>query len=404
MKQFGRLFYYEWKKIWSRKGTWITLAILLACHIAIEGLYFTGATYVEGEFLETHLEGAKTDAKNGRKLSGRKIDGNLLQDMQAAYLKFADEKFPECTLSKDYQETVRPYRALYQTINLMLWGTGTDVMTMTEKQFYNARKAAVIKQWDDKGLSSAEKAYWQKKEGQLTGPFTYQYAKGYDYLISMSGIYRVCMLVTFLIAICMSVVFTEEHSRKTDQLILCSRLGRKQAYAAKILAGSLFAPLVTLVVFLVSLGFAFGVYGADGFSAAVQLHVGAYSEPFTVGQMMLIMVFILLLASMLTGIVTMVLSEITGSSLAAMSVVIAVMFAARLVSVPGQYRAFSQAWNYIPINLLKFDEGICDVRLVPIFGFYLTSWQFSIILYAALMIVLILVGRKVYCGYQIQGR
>lgn len=404
MRQFSRLFYFEWKKIWKRKSTWATFIILIACHIAIESLYLTGATYVEGEFLETHLEGAKKDAENGRRLSGRKIDGSLLQDMQAANLKFADEKDPKYVLSKDYQETVRPYRMVYQAMNRMLWGTGTDLMSVTEKQFYAARKAAIIKQWDDNGLSDAEKAYWQKKEDRITKPFTYQYAEGYDYLISMSGIYRVCMFVTFLIAICMSIVFTEEHSRKTDQLILCSKLGRKQAYAAKILAGSLFAPFVTIVVFLVSLGFAFGTYGADGFSAAIQLHVGAYTEPFTVGQVFLVMVAILLLSSMLTGIVTMVVSEITGSNLAAMSLVIAVMLIARIVSIPGQYRVFSQAWNYIPINLLKFDQGICDVRLVRMFGIYFTSWQFSIVLYIAFIIAFLLVGRKVYLGYQVKGR
>lgn len=407
MKQFGRLFYFEWKKIWMRRGTWIALLILLVCHVVIEGLYFTGSTYVEGEFLETHMEGAKTDAENGRKLSGRKIDSQLLREMQAAYLKYEDKEYPKCILSDDYQKTVRPYSTLYRTIRLSLWsadGVSVDLLKMTEKQYYEARKAAVSKQWKDAGLTGTERAYWQKKEEQLKKPFTYQYAQGYDYLISMSGIYRVCMLVTFLIAICMSALFTEEHNRKTDQLILCSKLGRKQVYAAKTLSGSLFAIVVTTLLFLVSLVFAFVIYGTDGFSAAIQLHTGAYSGTVTVGQTMLIMAGILLLSSVLLSIFTMVLSEVLGSNLAGMSAAIVVMFLARLVSIPNQYRIFSQAWNYIPINLLKFDQGFCDTRLVRIFGLNFTSWEFSVILYVAFMILFVYIGKKVYCGYQIKGR
>lgn len=403
MKQFSRLVYFEWKKIWKRKSTWITLGILIIFYLVMEGFYFYGSTYIEGEFLETNVEGTKIDVENGRRLSGRKIDDTLLQEMQEAYAQFAGETDKKYMLTEAYQKTARPYSILYNTLYYMLWESDINLLTVTEKQLYEARTASLSEKWDAYKLTDSEKEYWRKKEDQLTKPFTYQYAEGYAYLLSMSGVYRICLLVSFLIAICISAVFTEEHGRKTDQLILCSKLGRRQIYYAKVVAGSLYSLFATAILFLLAMICAFSMYGADGFSASIQTVAAFYSETFTVGQVVLIMTGILFLASILTSVFTMALSEITNSNIAAMSVVIAGIFLARLIEIPYQYRLLSQVWNFIPINLLLFDV-FRDVRLVSLFGLKLTAWQFSTILYAVLIILFIAAGKRIYCRCQVKGR
>ena len=77
-----------------------------------------------------------------------------------------------------------------------------------------------------------------------------------------------------------------------------------------------------------------------------------------------------------------------------MAVVIAVMFLARLIPIPLMYRVISQAWNFMPINLLKFDAGFWDPRLVPVFGLKLTSWQFVPAVYILLSIVFLYAGKR----------
>lgn len=406
MKQFGRLLHFELKKIFKRKGTWITLGILTAFSLAMHGGYLFGSTYVEGEFLETHLEQSRIERENGLKLSGRKIDDTLLKEMQDAYAGISDMDDARYMLTEEYQTKVRPYSGLYYMISdsMRVSGVQTNPFTVTQEQFYEAREQAVIEKWEKYGLTDSEKSYWQKKEDKLEKPFTYQYSESYNYLVSMSGVYRVYLLVTFLIGICMSGVFTEEHGRKTDQLILCSRLGRKQVYFAKIAAGSLFGLFSTVILLLLIVIIEFAVDGTEGFSAAVQLFASHSSETLTIGQIFLIMVGILLFSSALTCIFTMVLSEITRSNIASMAVVIAGMFIARLLAIPYTYRVLSQAWNYIPINLLKFDAGFWDLRLIPLFGLKLTSWQAAPVLYVVFGILLVLIGKKAYCGYQVQGR
>lgn len=399
MRQFSMLFFYEMKKILQRKNTWITLGILLVIYLVLTAGRTFGSTYVEGEFLETHKERNVIDRRNGEKLSGQKLNDTLFGEMKKAYAGMEDKEL-KYMLTEEYQTKVRPYSMVYDIVRF----SNVNPFTVTEKGFYDAREAAVKESWEQYELTEKEKAYWQEKEDEMTKPFTYQYADGYSNLISMNGVYMVCLWVSFLIAICMSSVFTEEHGRKTDQLILCSRLGRKEIYFAKIAAGSLFSLLVTVFFLVVELMGVFSAYGSEGFLAALQLFYSVYSYPITQGQVLLIMTGILLLAAVVTGIFTMVLSEITKSNIGSMAAVVAILFLVRLVPIPLTWRFLSQVWNFFPVNMLKLDAGFIDTRLISIFGWKLTSWQFVPVLYVLLAVLLVFLGKRVYCRYQVQGR
>lgn len=399
MGQFGTLFFYEIKKIMQRKNTWITLGILLTIYMLLTGTRMFGSSYVEGEFLETHKDGFAIDRKNGEKLSGRKLDNDLFDEMKKAYAGMEDKEL-KYMLTEEYQTKVRPYSTVYEIARF----ADINPFTVTEKDFYDAREAAVKKSQEKYELTEKEKAYWREQEDRLEKPFTYQYADGYTDLISMNGIYMVCLYTSFLIAICMSSVFTEEHGRKTDQLILCSRLGRKDIYYAKILAGGMFSFLVTAFFLLIETAGVFATYGQEGFSAIMQLFYSVYSYPLTNGQIFLIMTLILLISAVLTGIFTMVLSEITKSNIGSLATVVVILFMARLVPIPVTWRALSQIWNFFPINMLKLDAGFTDMRLISFFGLKLTSWQFAPFLYVLLAVLLVFAGKKVYCRYQVQGR
>ncbi len=397
MRQFRTLFYYEIKKITQRKNTWITFGALLVLFFGLFAGRQLGSTYIDGEFLETKKEGFATDRENGLKLSGRKLDDTLFAEVKTAYA-LAEDKDIKYFLTEEYQDSIRPYRGIYDIIRF-----NSELSAVTEENFYAAREAALKESQDDFKLSEAEKEYWQEKEEKVTKPFTYQYADAYWYLDSMNGVYMILLMVSFMLAICMSNVFTEEHGRKTDQLILCSRLGRKETYFAKILAGSVFSFAAGLLFLVIVTVGAFITFGAEGFSAVLQLAAPNYSYPLTMGRVFLVMAGLLLLACILTGIFAMVFSEITKSSIGTMATVIAILFLARLVPVPPDWRLL-QIVNFFPINMLKLDAGFTDMRLVSIFGLKFTSWQFAPILYILLIVLLFFTGKKVYCRFQVQGR
>lgn len=401
----GTLVGYEAKKIIGKKSTLAAFLVLFLLHIVFVCISGSlGSTYVEDSFYETHQERNRIDRVNGSLLSGRKIDEIFLNEMEEAYAAI-DWNTKEYMWTDFYQENVRKYSDL--EAHFKYWGLGSDFAygDMTEKALYEKRENYRDAMWENYGLSEKEVEYWQEKDAKIEVPFTYEYAATYESMLDGQGIYMMCMILTFFIAISMVSVFTEEHNRKTDQLILCARYGRGKLYMAKILAGSLVVFLVNLIFLVTAFAGKFYSYGPEGFDAAIQfVSVFWYSYPMSVGEVVLISCGLLLLSSILVAIFTMLLAEILKNSVGAMAVVVGMLLAARLVVLPPSWGILSRLWSYLPINLLKVDEGFTDLRLVNLCGVQLTTWQFAPILYLVLIAGMVWAGSRIYRNYQVSGR
>lgn len=395
---------YEIKKILMKKSTIVAFVLLFAVQIFLGIAGSLGSTYVEDVFVETHAERNKIDRENGIALSGRTIDEELLTEMSEAYAKI-DMEDRQYLLSEVYQKEVRKYAGVLERFKI--WGIGNSFLSgnITTEQLYKLRDENRDAMWESYELSETEQEYWMQKDEEVEIPFTYEYATAYEGLIGMSGGYMTCLILTFFISISMVNVFAEEHSRKTDQLILCSRYGRGKLYVAKILAGSIMVFTVNALFILVSVGGDFFSFGTEGFDARLQsVMLNWYSYDLSVGEVLLIMLGLLLLSSVMTAIFTMVLTEVLRNSIGVMAILIGGLFAARIVVIPASWEVVSRMWNYIPINLLKIDQGFTDLRLVSIFGMKLTTWQFAPILYTLIIALLILIGSRCYKNYQVSGR
>ncbi len=400
----GTLIRFEIKKIVMKKSTLVAFVLLFGIQVLLAMTGSMGSTYKNDVFVETHAERNKIDREHGIALSGRAIDDELLTEMQEAYAGF-DWNNPDYWWTQGYNQGVRRYKDL--EYRLKLWGlsTGDSFDNMSSEVLYSLRTQQRDSMWEVYELSDKERAYWQEKDAEVEIPFTYEYAQAYDSLIGMQGMYMTCMLMTFFIGISMVTVFADEHTRKTDQLILCARYGKGKAYFAKILSGSLVVFGVNVLFTGVQIAGKFFSYGIEGFGAALQSVVAPwYSYPLTMGQTLLLMIGMLLLSSVMVAVFAMLLAEILGNSVGAMAVVVGLLFAARLVPIPPSLGVLSQAWNYMPINILKLDEGFLDLRTVNLFRLQLTGWQFAPILYVVLIGVMTFVGSKIYRRYQVSGR
>lgn len=395
---------FEIKKIMMKKSTIVVFLLLFGIQVLIGIAGSLGNTYVNDVFLETHAQRNRIDREYGIAMSGRVMDETLFAEIRKNYggYDWSEEGYQWTT---EYNQKVRKYEDLAIRIRRLGMGTGHSFDNMTEEVFYELREHNRESMWDAYELSGKEREYWSKKEAQVEVPFVYQYALGYEMLTDMQGMYMTCMLMTFFIGISMVTVFSEEHTRKTDQLLLCTRFGKGKVYFAKLLAGSLVVLGINLLFVAVSIAGKFCSFGAEGFQAAVQVVVAAwYSYPISIGQTLLIMVGVLLLSGVMVAILAMLLAEVLRNSIGAMAVVVGLLFAARLVPIPMSFRELSMAWNYFPINMLKIDTGFTDLRLVNLFGLQLTGWQFAPILYVVMTVLMVLVGFHVYKGYQVSGR
>ncbi len=408
-----RLTGFELKKILQKKIVWITFAIFLVFQLFLTcGAYFIASRYVDGKFLETKADWFKTDRRNSEKLSGRKIDNTLLAEIEESqkYIpeKDGERESYEYLSSGEYNNKVRPYEIISRLVQSMAGGIENEGKTsaLVQEMLYSARhkKQEII--YDDYKLSKAEKEYWREKEKELPEVFTYKYGGVYENIIDMGGCYYICMFITFFIAICITSIFTDEHIRRTDQLILCTKYGRWQSYAAKITAGSIVTICATLILSGITLACFVGIYGTGSFTAMVQVVIAPlYPGNISAGKTAIIMVLLLFLSSVVLSIVTMVLSELLKSNTGTMAIVIAVAFLlARLAAIPADFKFIGKIWHTIPINLLKADEGFFDLRLWNVFGIKFTLWQMAFFAYIVIGIVFFFIGKRKYCKYQAGGR
>lgn len=414
---------FELKKIMQKKILWITVIIFLILQLINTcGAYFISSRYVDKQFLETNANWYKIERKYAQDLSGRKIDDSLLAEIADTY-KYKPNSFEkahsyEYLSSDDYQNKVRPYEAVDKLVKEMGSIENDDdvrysnILSITQDMLYKSRKSGVEALWNIYKLSDDEIKYWTAKEKQLPEVFTYKYGGTYTKLVGMGGFYFIFVFMIFILAICFEGIFIDEHLWKTDQLVLCTKNGRKESYIAKMAAGCIVTVCVTLLYLIVTVLAYVGTCGAGDFSASVQVALYPFiSETLTIGQVVLIMTGILFLSSIVMCIITMALSEIVNNNVGTMAIIIAFsFFIARLIQIPKDYKFLGKLWSIaFPINILKanegvFDDGFFDVRLWHIFGMKLTHWQLAPFVYIIVGIIFFFIGKWKYCKYQVSGR
>lgn len=402
MNIFKSLYCYELKKILQKKIVWITAIVVAVTFVISVVADMVGTYYVDGVAVDTYYHMYQTDRTYRQALDGRVIDQSLLEEMKAGYDKLPAgvEKY---SLTEEYNIYARPYSAIFNWVKNMTGMYTAEALTWTadEADMYARHENYLEESWKAELLTEEEKEFWQQKESELTLPVTYKFCDGYDKLMSLH--YTVGIISLAAMAICMAGIFTEEHTRKTDQLILCSRYGREKLYWAKLAAGVSFSALLSLFYIGVSFLSVFVLHGLDGFIAPFRLLNAGYSYDLTVGEAILIMYGMIVAACIVTGVFTMVLSEWVESNIGALSIVVGMIILSMFVNMPEHNRFIYQLWNYLPSNFVAV-WSIFSEQTVSVFGKIFTAWQAVPVMYMMAAVVLMMLGRVAYVKYQVKGR
>lgn len=274
-------------------------------------------------------------------------------------------------------------------------------LKISSDELYKMREKSILQNRTDQMLTEKEMDYWEEKDKQIETPFTYEYTESWSNL--WNYMYTINFMILLMLAICLSNVFSVEYLRKTDAIILCSQYGKKHLYLAKVLAGISFGVIIAILFFGITAISSICVYGADGFSAALQIAFPLSSWNISVGESVLVLLFVLLIISVLYSVAIVILSEILKNSVAVMAIPVGIMILTMMIDIPYQFRIASQIYDLLPTNLLTVWE-LWDDRLVSVFGKYLTNFQIAPILYLIIIIVLFFVGKRVYLKHQIGAR
>lgn len=295
-------------------------------------------------------------------------------------------------------EQRRQYEAIYNYVREIV---GNErVHTVNAVNFYGERQLQVEDYERNLYLTEGEKAYWREHEVQT--PYAYYWDMAPSMLLS--NVKTILVLTALMMSMVFSGVFADERMRKTDQLALCSRHGRRTLYLAKLLAA---ITLGTAATFLVSGAamLSFGVlYGYEkNWNAPLQIYLPSSPFALTMGETIVILMVLLLLAAVLHSILTLVLSGLTKSGVATISLMVVYILGTLVISVPGRLRFLAQCLDLMPARLVR-DFAFCDIRLVGGAGHYLTCWQAGMLLYPLLSLGLALLGGLIYRRWQISGR
>ena len=337
MNNFGTLYRYEVKKIISRKLVWIMfLLCIFVIGMVVPG-NLLGKYYVDGKEVDTHYHMFQVDRGYQEALSGRAVDQALLEEAMTAYgrIPITAERY---TLTQEYQTYARPYSEIFNLIRSWAQLDMAEAMAWEpeEEALYTARRETVEKQWQTLWLSDTEKEFWRKKETQMNTPVTYYYCDGYN--MAINGIVTVGLLVLLFVSVCLSSVFAEEHTRRTDQLILSGAKGKSTIYWAKIAAGVSISAFCALLMATSACGLAWGIYGTEGFEAPVWISssMWSYSYPLTMGQACLIAYGSLIVTAVFVSVLVLVLSEVLRNNIATLAVCVGAILAGMMFNIPSQ--------------------------------------------------------------------
>ena len=451
-RQIKTLYVYELRKIVCRKIVWITggIMLLLCVSLSFVDLISTSSDFGEGneEIVVSGHELMKIRRECARALSGRKIDDSLLQEMQdfsrGEGMKRESQDVAPATgivVSVELGETDAERGAgaeeetdakeetdaegdgdakeeadvktelediwdrlwaaqKYTPIRIYVYrimGYG-DGKTMDAAGLYSEREKLIAQNREDQMLKQEEMEYWKKNDAGLELPFTYEYAEGWGELWNQSYVVN-CMLLLLLL-VSLSNVFSMEHQQKTDAVILCTRHGKRELYIAKVLAGITFGAAAALLLSGITLLSDLAVYGADGFGGALQIEFPLSSWRMSVGESVLVLVFMLLAISAMYSIVILFLSEWLKKGVSVMAILVGIMTFTLFIDIPFQLRTLSQVYDLLPTNLLM-PWGLWDDRLFSVFGGYLTQFEAAPVMYALLSAVLLFLGRRIWQKQQV---
>ena len=400
MKNFRTLVRYELKKILDRKMTWIAFGLVFLIMVANVVIEVTVTRDIKG-VQATQYEAEQQDKENQKPIIGRTVDDALLEEMFTA-------------MATD-ENAFKVYTDLYNVIvrdvcdaEALSAGTVEGAKAVlgigeAEELIYAARKMRIESAMEEQYLTEKEKDYWREVlENEDSVPWTYEYYVGPYSAWAMA--YTAIVMIAIMLAVCLANLFADEHQKKTDQLVLCSRNGRKMLYWAKLTAGMVFTMVSTGIILLVSAIPQLIVFGAEGLFAPIQLNVPSSMVQMTFGEAILYSYVVTIIAALLYTSLVLCCSELFRNSTVAVVAIIGVLvLLPMMIMVPYEYRVLGQLFDLNPINVVAI-WGFLDYRLVPVPGGFLTMQQAAPIVYVLLSAVFVFIGRRAYLKYQVGGR
>ena len=275
---------YEWKKIWARKITWITVAgaFLLLLFICFGNLMDEEAYAKDG----TRSRGVA--AIQMKKQYIKELEGKLTSEKVAEYVKEFKRLYQENgkdidEAKKDAQFVKKYYYSYYYprsyVYNYILYGelrfdyVGDEVdfsgkeleeLTCDKEDFYKWKKQRYIKNIEENRFH-----FYSEKEQKLLMEHYEKNETAYEVKDQLgwqaiNNNFFQCGMIVLVMCIGIAPVFNREYKTRMDAVILGTKYGKNKLIISKITVAFLYATTLFVAMELLIVCFVMLFYGADG--------------------------------------------------------------------------------------------------------------------------------------------
>jgi hypothetical protein len=371
------IYMFELKKLFFSKVNLATLigAVLMLLFLAISST----------------VEEQPVSREAARELNGRIIDGQLFDEMKSAL------KYENGVALLQVKEGYEKYAPI---LNIIMPVSGDEInfARFQGMGFYELRRQRISQRLEKQELTEAEKAYWDSLEDKVKKPFVYYYHNG---PANMLKSFQALGFFTLLLsAVGLSGVYAGETADNMNQLLLCSRHGKKKLYLIKYAAGMTWI-LTAAILVVLALLIPFDItYGMEGTGEMLQLVKPLSMLPCTIGQMLAICLVIYLLAAVLFASITMLLSVIIQNSPAVTCGLLGYLLIDLFADVPDRFRLLRALWSLRP-NAILMNTGFVNYRLFHLAGGLFLNIQAAPVIYAVVAAAAFFVGQWKYHRMQV---
>ncbi|RSK26252.1 ABC transporter permease [Bacillus sp. HMF5848] len=366
MSSFWDLVRFEYKKIFKRKSTYITLFLALLAIVLGNVGTLIGHHYVDGIPKESKYESMVTDIEYARALAGRKLDSSLLLETREAYAKIPEKERYITTM--EYEQYARPYSSI-RRIMIPVYNTGAqrfaleDLQNLSTKQaedFYTIRQSKVQDVVQNTSLRDRSKEKLLHLDSNVKKPFVFDSIEGYQrFLVVM---YTTGVMCCFAVAICIAPIFSEEYGTGAAQLILSSKYGKNKVIFAKLFTGISFATIIYMFLAVITYLECMFLYGFDGALAAFQLFQPLSVYPFNMWQVSAIFAGCILLANIFTVAITLLLSSKFKSPFGVIIIISVITFTPMMMSVSETNILLYNLFHLLPSNMMTIWSTLSPIQ------------------------------------------
>lgn len=244
-------------------------------------------------------------------------------------------------------------------------------LTLMQEKIAEAKRASR----DENALSvyrdqAAILEYFTEPDGTLKpigsayhATVTLGYCDGWDQMLSsMGGV--LAILMTLLIVVALSPVFSEESACHTDSVIFAARYGKTKLVTAKAVASLEVVIGIYFIFLLLHMALYLGVYGAQGWNVSIQssLHYAASNYGFTFLQMFIVSITLNILGIAAMTITTLLCSAKMRTPVTALASSCAVCFLPVFFDFSESVPSLQKLQELCPIFLLHMNGVFASVK------------------------------------------